>query len=69
MKTIFSKHFYCSLVNSGVVTVFTSITMTALNAAVFSSSTWYPNWLISWGIVFCYVYVVAPVVSRYINSL
>ncbi len=60
------RHFLNSLVNSGAVTVFTSLAMTAINARTMSVYVWLPNWLVSWSIVFTYVYFVAPHVAKYI---
>lgn len=62
------RHFLNSLVNSGAVTVFTSLAMTAINVYAFSVYVWLPNWIVSWSIVFVYVYFVAPNVSAYINT-
>ena len=60
------RHFLNSLINSGAVTVFTSLAMTAINARTVSVYVWLPNWIISWSIVFTYVYFVAPQVTKYI---
>lgn len=60
------RHFLSSLVNSGQVTVLTSLTMTALNASSFTFTTWVVNWVISWSIVFTYVYFVASKVTQFI---
>lgn len=60
------RHFLNSLINSGAVTVFTSLAMTAVNTRIFSVYVWFPNWIISWSIVFVYVYFVAPQVTKYI---
>lgn len=62
------KHFLTSLVNSGAVTVFTSLAMTAKNTGSIEFSIWLPNWLISWSIVCTYVYFVAPRVSEWIRE-
>lgn len=62
------RHFLSSLINSGTVTVFTSLAMTVINTRIFSVYVWLPNWIISWSIVFTYVYFVAPRVSAYINA-
>ena len=58
------KHFLTSLVNSGAVTVFTSLAMTVKNTGTIHFAVWLPNWLISWLIVCTYVYFVAPKVSE-----
>ena len=60
------RHFLNSLINSGAVTVFTSLAMTAINAPAVSMYIWLPNWIISWSIVFAYVYFVAPQVAQFI---
>ena len=60
------RHFLNSVVNSGAVTVFTSLAMTAINAPAVSVYVWLPNWLVSWSIVFTYVYFVAPRVAQFI---
>ena len=60
------KHFLSNLINSGVVTILTSLAMTAINARTTSVYIWLPNWIVSWSIVFSYVYFVAPYVSEYI---
>ena len=52
-------HLLTSLVNSAVVTLFTSVTMTYLNSTL-TFAHWLPNWLVSWMIVYTYVYFVAP---------
>jgi hypothetical protein len=62
------KHFLISLTNSGLVTILTSLAMTMINSPVFYADTWGRNWIISWSIVFSYVYVVAPRVARRINA-
>jgi hypothetical protein len=56
-------HLITSLVNSGIVTVFTSLAMTYRNSHL-ELAIWLPNWLISWVIVCAYVYYFAPVVHR-----
>lgn len=62
------KHFLTSLVNSGAVTVFTSLAMTLKNTGTLTFSVWLSNWLISWVIVCTYVYFVAPKVSEWIRE-
>lgn len=61
------KHFLTSLANSGLVTVCTSTAMTLLNSTL-TVAHWLPNWLVSWSIVFCYVYIVAPRVTELIRQ-
>ena len=62
------KHFLTSLVNSGVVTVFTSLAMTLKNTGLIEFGIWLPNWLISWSIVCTYVYFVAPKIGKWIHE-
>lgn len=62
------KHFLTSLVNSGAVTIFTSLAMTLKNTGSIHFVVWLPNWLISWSIVCAYVYFVAPKVSEWIHE-
>ena len=62
------KHFVTSLVNSGAVTVVTSLVMTVKNTGALRFAVWLPNWLISWSIVCAYVYFVAPKVSEWIRE-
>lgn len=62
------KHFLTSLVNSGAVTIFTSLAMTLKNVGSIEFNVWLPNWLISWSIVCTYVYFVAPKVSEWIDE-
>ena len=62
------KHFLTSLVNSGAVTIFTSLAMTLKNIGSIEFNIWLPNWLISWSIVCTYVYFVAPKVSEWIHE-
>jgi hypothetical protein len=62
------KHLITSITNSGLVTILTSLAMTMINSPVFYADTWGRNWIISWAIVFSYVYVVAPRVARRIND-
>jgi hypothetical protein len=61
-----AQHLITSLVNSGLVTVLTSLAMTAVNNTV-TLAHWFPNWIISWFIVFNFVYWLAPHISRWIN--
>jgi hypothetical protein len=63
------KHFLSSLVNAGVVTIFTSGAMTILNSDHFAFITWLRNWSISWSIVFVYVFLIAGRVSKKIHGL
>ena len=58
------KHFLTSLINSGVVTVFTSLAMTLKNTELVYLTNWLTNWLISWVIVCAYVYFAAPKISE-----
>ena len=60
-------HFLTSVVNSGCVTVCTSLAMTYLNNTL-TMAHWLPNWLISWAIVCTYVYFIAPRISDYIRA-
>ena len=60
------RHFLNSLINSGAVTVLTSLVMTEINASRFGFYVWFSNWLISWAIVFTYVYFFAPQVTKFI---
>lgn len=62
------SHFYTSVINSGLVTVFTSLAMTLKNIGNLNFSAWLPNWLISWAIVFTYVYFVAPIVGNLVRK-
>ena len=62
------KHFLTSLINSGIVTVFTSLAMTLKNTSTIEFAVWLPNWLISWAIVCNYVYFVAPKIGKYIHE-
>jgi len=62
------KHFLSSLVNAGLVTIFTSGTMTLINAPHFAFLTWFQNWLVSWSIVFTYVFFFAARVSQAIHG-
>ena len=63
------KHFLSSLVNAGVVTIFTSGVMTFLNSDHFVLTVWFRNWCISWSIVFVYVFLFAGRVSKKIHGL
>lgn len=62
------KHCLTSIINSGLVTILTSLAMTLINSPVFYVDTWGRNWIISWAIVFSYVYLIAPRVARKIND-
>ena len=62
------RHFLTSVVNSGTVTVFTSLAMTLKNTGSIEFTVWLPNWLISWLIVCTYVYFVAPKIGKYIHE-
>lgn len=53
------NHLRTSLVNSGIVTVCTSLAMTLKNSDI-TVLLWGSNWLVSWTIVFLYVYFIAP---------
>ena len=61
------RHLISSLINSGSVTILTSFIMTLLNSSDPSVSVWTHNWLISWGIVFSYVYALAPIVHAQVQ--
>ena len=61
-----SPHLIHSVVNSGLVTVFTSLAMIHINS-VLTLAVWLPNWLISWFIVANYVYWIAPRINRWID--
>lgn len=56
-------HLLTSIINSGLVTVLTSMAMTMLNNTL-TLAHWLPNWLISWAIVCTYVYFLAPIVHK-----
>lgn len=60
-------HLYTSVVNSGLVTVLTSIAMTSINSSL-TLEHWLPNWIVSWFIVANYVYWLAPKISIWIRS-
>ena len=62
-----SLHFKSSIVNSGLVTIATSLAMTYINSSL-TLEHWFPNWLISWFIVYNYVYWLAPKVNRRIDG-
>lgn len=69
-KLSFSKlHLAISATNSGLVTVLTSLTMTKVNLGYIIFERWFPNWLISWAIVFCYVAFVSPQVTGYFRNI
>ena len=53
------KHFLTSLINSGMVTILTSLSMTYINVGSIAFNVWLINWLVSWGIVFAYVFFIA----------
>ena len=40
--------------------------MTLKNIGFIEFGTWFPNWIISWSIVFTYVYFIAPIVTQFI---
>lgn len=61
-------HALTSLANSGLVTILTSLAMTYKANGFVILSTWITNWLVSWFIVFNYVYWLAPHVSRIIKE-
>ena len=61
------SHFYTSVVNSGAVTVFTSVAMTLKNIGSLDFSIWLLNWIISWAIVCTYVYFVAPIIGNFVR--
>ena len=63
-----TNHFYTSVINSGTVTIFTSISMTVINTGGLIFSIWLPNWLVSWAIVCTYVYFFAPMVGNFIKK-
>lgn len=58
------KHFIISLVNSGLVTILTSLAMTYKNVTTINFLVWLTNWLISWSIVFTFVYFAAPKIAQ-----
>jgi hypothetical protein len=62
------RHFLTSLINSGAVTVLTSLAMTFKNTGAIEFAVWLPNWLISWSIVCTYVYFAAPKVLEWIHE-
>lgn len=62
------KHLTVSVVNSGIVTLCTSLAMTIRNNTL-TFEHWWPNWLISWAIVFTFVYVVAGRIKGYVDRL
>jgi hypothetical protein len=66
--TIIMRHFLISLVNSGLVTILTSLAMTLINSTL-TLDHWLPNWLVSWFIVCNYVYWLAPKVSAQISTM
>lgn len=59
------KHLITSIVNSGLVTLLTSLAMTHLNSTL-TLAHWLPNWLVSWFIVCNFVYWIAPVIKGWI---
>ena len=61
------KHFLTSLINSGLVTIITSFVMTQINSSDPSFELWTRNWIVSWSIVFYYVFTMAPTVHRVIH--
>ena len=60
------RHLINSLVNSGLVTILTSLTITVLNTHALDFTVWIVNWIISWTIVCNYVYFVAPKITQWI---
>ena len=46
-----------------MVTVLTSLAMTLINTGQLNFLQWLPNWMVSWFIVFNYVYWIAPKVT------
>ena len=62
------KHLITSILNSGFVTVVTSLAMTWKNNGSIEFAVWLPNYLISWAIVCMYVYFIAPGVSQQVNK-
>ena len=62
------KHFLTSLINSGLVTILTSLAMTYKATGGIDPILWVGNWLISWFIVCNYVYWIAPKIARKINE-
>jgi hypothetical protein len=61
-------HFIVSTVNSGLITLCTSLAMTARNSTL-TVAHWWPNWLISWAMVFTFVYLFAGRIKGYIDRL
>lgn len=62
------KHFITSLINSGLVTILTSLAMTYKATGTIDPFLWLGNWLISWFIVCNYVYWIAPKIARRIHA-
>ena len=69
LRLYFNKlHLLISATNSGLVTILTSLTMTKVNIGYVIFDKWLLNWLISWGIVFCYVAFIAPRITGYYRN-
>lgn len=62
------KHFIISLINSGAVTILTSLAMTYKATHGVDLFLWVGNWLISWAIVCNYVYWIAPKISEKLHE-
>lgn len=61
-------HIITSLINSGLVTVMTSLAMTVKNTHSLVFLPWLTNWLVSWSIVFLFVYYLAPKIAVLIRD-
>lgn len=61
-------HFIVSTVNSGLITLCTSLAMTARNSSL-TLEHWWPNWLISWAMVFTFVYLFAGRIKGLLDRL
>lgn len=61
-------HFVTSLINSGLVTIATSLAMTYKNADSPHFLLWVTNWLVSWIIVCAFVYYLAPKIAAILKQ-
>jgi len=61
-------HFIVITVNSGLITLCTSLAMTARNSSL-TLEHWWPNWLISWAMVFTFVYLFAGRIKGLLDRL
>ena len=57
-------HLLTSVINSGLVTIATSLAMTVKNSSDPHFLVWLTNWLVSWAIVCSFVYWCAPWISK-----